>query len=185
MILNYIDPKFCNIISLQSNLGDFSKDLAVLIFKSKLTKKDRLKVDIKDTTVQTTLDDFGLKTFYKKVVTSYNHVYYNEKIFNIVNLDYWIFNHVDKDEMIKMGEFNENKTLFYNKVNKALYNDSVDSINENVHILSDGSFEMLNPKCTKCGSLDIIKKDIVEFKPKVEYHSNMKLRLKRYYCKKL
>ena len=25
MILNYIDPKFCNIISLQSNLGDFSK----------------------------------------------------------------------------------------------------------------------------------------------------------------
>jgi hypothetical protein len=42
--------------------------------------------------------------------------------------------------------------------------------------LSDGSFEMLNPRCPDCGSFDVIKKDFVESSPKVEYHGNYEVK---------
>jgi IS1 family transposase/transposase-like protein len=183
MILSYIDPKFCNITSLQSNLGDFSKNIAVFITKSRMKIKGNKEFEFVDTTVQTTLDDFGLKYNDNNYVKSCENVVYLFKSYLVVNLDYWFFDDIDDYVVVDMKDFDENNVKFYNKVNNSLYDGSVDDFVSNVHVLSDGSFEMLNPCCTNCGSYDVIKKDFTESNPKVEYHGNMKLRLKRYYCK--
>jgi hypothetical protein len=61
MILNYIDPKFCNIILFQTNLDDFSKDLMVFIFMFRKRIKDRERFKIVNRCIQTTLDDFRFK----------------------------------------------------------------------------------------------------------------------------
>ena len=183
MILDYIDPRFCNVVSLQSNLGDFGKDLAIFIAKSKgMLKRDK-GFKLEDSTVQTTLDDFGLEYSSKNIIRS-NKIEFKETInYHIVNLDYWFYENIDDYVVVDMMDFNEKKNILYNKINKSLYKGSVSDIISNVHLLSDGSFEMLNPKCTNCGSYDVIKKDFVDSTPKVEYHGHMKLRLKRYYCK--
>jgi hypothetical protein len=183
MILSYIDPKFCNIISFQSNLGHFSKNIAISLFKSQSRVKSCERVKVVDRSIQTTLYDFGLKSTCKKIKKVYNFDIKINKCYLIVNLDYWIFDDVEDYVVVDMGEFNDKKVKFYDEVNKTLYNGSVGDILSNVHILSDGSFEMLNPRCSYCGSFDVVKKDFVESKPKVEYHGNMKLKSKRYYCK--
>jgi hypothetical protein len=91
MILNYIDPKFSNIISLQSNLGDFSKDLAVFIFKSRKKKRSRERIKIKDTSVQTVLDDFGFKSSYSDIVSGFRKNFSFNKNYFIVNLVLLVF----------------------------------------------------------------------------------------------
>jgi hypothetical protein len=67
MILNYVDPRFCNVVSFQSNLGHFSRDIAVSLVKSQKRIKKNKRFKIKDTSIQTTLDDFGFKSSYNKV----------------------------------------------------------------------------------------------------------------------
>lgn len=96
--------------------------------------------------------------------------------FKVVDLDYWFFNNVNDYKVVDMGVFDNKKVKFGNEVNKSLYGDSVGDIRSNVHILSDGSFEMLNPRCPDCGSFDVIKKDFVESSPKVEYHGNYEVK---------
>ena len=184
MILDYVNPMFCNVISFQSNLGHFSKDIAISLYKTQNRIKKNKRFKIKDTTIQTILDDFGFKSGCYKVKRSYKTDLVCYGCFKVVDLDYWFFNNVNDYKVVDMGVFDNKKVKFGNEVNKSLYGDSVGDIRSNVHILSDGSFEMLNPRCPDCGSFDVIKKDFVESSPKVEYHGNMKLRVKRYYCKK-
>jgi hypothetical protein len=61
--------------------------------------------------------------------------------------------------LVDIMVFDDKKVKFYNEVNKSLYGESVSDIKTNVHILSDGSFEMLNPRCPGCGSFDVVKKE--------------------------
>ena len=183
MISDYIDPKFCNIVSIQLTLGDFSKAIAVFIYKSRNRKTVRKKIKIKDTSIQTTLDDFGLKTVNRVSITNFSEDLKIKTNFICVNLDYWFFDDVDDFVVSDMGVAKVKNDKLINKYNKTLYGSSVDSVKTNVHVLGDGSFEMVNPRCTHCGSYDVVKKDFVESNPKVEYHGHMNLRLKRYYCK--
>lgn len=67
MILDYVNPMFCNVISFQSNLGHFSKDIAISLYKTQNRIKKNKRFKIKDTTIQTILDDFGFKSGYYKV----------------------------------------------------------------------------------------------------------------------
>lgn len=158
MILSYIDPKFCNITSLQIDLGSFIKDFVIFIWKDWRVPKVRKSFKIWDKTVQTILLDFGLKINYSIRNKSKFRLNKVVKVYNQSNLDDWGIGDIKCLDVVDMDEFNDKKVKFRNIVNNKLYGESTRDINTNVHILSDGSFEMLNPRCRKCGSFDVGKK---------------------------
>ena len=184
MILSYIDPKFCNVTSLQTDLGAFSRDFAVFIRKDQKVSNVKKSLKIEDKTVQTILLDFGLEVKYLNVTRCESKLNKIVKRYDQSNLDYWWNREIKNLDVMSMDEYNDKNAKFYNAVNNKLYGESTRDIKSNVHILSDGSFEMLNPRCTKCGSFDVRKEDFRTTKPKVEYHGTMELRMRRYFCKK-
>ncbi|KZX13226.1 hypothetical protein MBFIL_10560 [Methanobrevibacter filiformis] len=100
-------------------------------------------------------------------------------------MDFYNFNIVNTFTLVDFGDFMDKETkksLFYKKVNNALYGANPSFIENNLHVLSDGSFEMVNSKCPNCGYLHVRKQEIRETTPKIVYHGKGKIGLRRYYC---